>query len=498
MVLTLSDASTVNAGSVVGPQGPQGIQGIQGIQGVQGDAGTNGTDGADGTDGTDGISVSSATISGDNLVLTMSDASTITAGNVRGPQGTQGIQGTAGNDGAAASITVGSVTTGNAGTNATVTNAGTSSAAVFNFAIPRGAAGADGQDGADGIQLNDISVGAEAIPSGNGAITYNNGTGVFTYTPPVLSGLSGDTGDIAEGSNLYYTDGRADARISAADIGDLSDVHDATPTDGQVLTWDNANSYWKPATASGGASALTDLSDATVSTPAVGQVLRYNGVNSFVNTKLDLLDLDGISDGTNGQVLTTDGAGNFSFDTVSGGGGSAITIQDEGSALATAATTINFVGAGVTASGTGATKTITIAGGGGGGGSSSAEYFKINYATNGDVASISDTSSNVSVSIVNATAGQLEITISNYTYPPTSILLYGYVYNSNVYNVNQVDSNMTTRTLAGNGSSGSPSVFGAGNKVLTLNCSRTETGSANGSGFPPSATHAWVMFQMGS
>jgi len=43
-----------------------------------------------------------------------------------------------------------------------------------------------------------------------------------------------------------------------------------------------------------------------------------------------------------------------------GGGGSAITIQDEGSALSTAATTINFVGAGVVASGSGATKTITI------------------------------------------------------------------------------------------------------------------------------------------
>ena len=47
-------------------------------------------------------------------------------------------------------------------------------------------------------------------------------------------------------------------------------------------------------------------------------------------------------------------------------GGSALTIQDEGSALSTAATTINFVGAGVTATGAGATKTITINGGGGG------------------------------------------------------------------------------------------------------------------------------------
>jgi hypothetical protein len=48
-------------------------------------------------------------------------------------------------------------------------------------------------------------------------------------------------------------------------------------------------------------------------------------------------------------------------------GGSALTVDDEGTPLATAATTLDFVGAGVTASGTGATKTITIPGGGGSG-----------------------------------------------------------------------------------------------------------------------------------
>jgi hypothetical protein len=40
-----------------------------------------------------------------------------------------------------------------------------------------------------------------------------------------------------------------------------------------------------------------------------------------------------------------------------------ITVKDEGGALATAATSLDFVGAGVVASGTGAAKTITIAGG---------------------------------------------------------------------------------------------------------------------------------------
>jgi len=48
--------------------------------------------------------------------------------------------------------------------------------------------------------------------------------------------------------------------------------------------------------------------------------------------------------------------------TIAASGGE-ITVQDEGSALSTAATTLNFVGSGVTASGTGAAKTITISGG---------------------------------------------------------------------------------------------------------------------------------------
>ena len=45
-----------------------------------------------------------------------------------------------------------------------------------------------------------------------------------------------------------------------------------------------------------------------------------------------------------------------------------MTVQDEGTALSTTATTLNFTGDGVTATGTGATKTITINAGSGGGG----------------------------------------------------------------------------------------------------------------------------------
>jgi|TARA_B100001094_G_scaffold150522_1_gene145654 hypothetical protein len=65
-----------------------------------------------------------------------------------------------------------------------------------------------------------------------------------------------------------------------------------------------------------------------------------------------------------GVVTATSFSGDGSALTgVGGGGGSALTVQEEGSALATAATTLNFVGANITATGTGAVKTITVTGG---------------------------------------------------------------------------------------------------------------------------------------
>ena len=99
------------------------------------------------------------------------------------------------------------------------------------------------------------------------------------------------TSDLAEGTNLYFTNARADARIAAASIDALSDVDitSSAPTNGQALIWNASNSEFEPGTV-----------------------------------------------------------------------GSSLTVQDEGSALSTSASILNFVGAGVTASGTGATKTITI------------------------------------------------------------------------------------------------------------------------------------------
>ena len=141
--------------------------------------------------------------------------------------------------------------------------------------------------------------------------------------------------------------------------------------------------------------------------------LRSDSFQLLNNTNLVVAGLTyPTSDGTNGQAIVTDGSGNLSFSTISGGGGGTvteafknilvsgqsnivadsatdsltfsagsnitlttnastdtitiaasggeITVQEEGSSLSTAATTLNFVGAGVTATGSGATKTITV------------------------------------------------------------------------------------------------------------------------------------------
>jgi hypothetical protein len=70
-----------------------------------------------------------------------------------------------------------------------------------------------------------------------------------------------------------------------------------------------------------------------------------------------------------GESLKITGSGgvttSLSGDTLTIAGAAQLTVQEEGSSLSTAASTLNFVGSGVTASGSGATKTITIPGGGG-------------------------------------------------------------------------------------------------------------------------------------
>lgn len=155
-----ADATVTNSGdtrnAILNFGIPTGAQGPQGIQGPKGDTGPMGQTGAKGDTG----AAATVQVGNTNTGAPGTNAQVTNAGNehfavfnftiprgdkgetgATGAQGAKGDKGDKGDTGTAATITVGSTTTTNPGTNATVTNSGTTSAAVLNFGIPRGATG---------------------------------------------------------------------------------------------------------------------------------------------------------------------------------------------------------------------------------------------------------------------------------------------------------------------------------------------------------------------
>tara|TARA_Y100001972_G_scaffold70209_1_gene85552 strand:+ start:703 stop:3606 length:2904 start_codon:yes stop_codon:yes gene_type:complete len=262
----------------------------------------------------------------------------------------------------------------------------------------------------------DITIGTEGTPAGNGAIAWNSSAKSITYTPPVLNGLtatgttdfgsnkitysnhyaqesdlpsastyhgmfahvhatnkgyfahggnwiklidetSSTTADLTEGSNLYFTNERVDDRVAALIVGG-SNITATYDDAAGTLTIDGAAGYTT-------SNFNTDFAAKDTDDLSEGTSNLY-----FTNTRADaradlriaaanLASLNNVNNAspTNGQALVWDNANNYWKPGTVGG---QITVQDEGSALSTSATTLNFVGAGVTATGTGATKTITI------------------------------------------------------------------------------------------------------------------------------------------
>ena len=88
-----------------------------------------------------------------------------------------------------------------------------------------------------------------------------------------------NTGSLSEGTNLYYTDARADARIAAADTGDLSE---------------GSNLYYTDARADARVSLIVDAAPGTLNTlnelaAALGDDANFSTtVTNSIATKLPL------------------------------------------------------------------------------------------------------------------------------------------------------------------------------------------------------------------
>ena len=506
LLLTYSNTSTQNVGSVQGPQG---------------DTGATGPTGNTGATGPQGVSVNSAALSSDNLILTLSNSSTIDAGNVRGAQGPQGVQGPAGNV---------LVTTANAAPSGASEGQMWYATDDGHTYIYHNSAWVQANPGQDPQNLtisgNVISLTGQ---SGNVDLTSTLAPYLKSETDSQDLSISGNVISLTgQSGNVDLTSLLATYNTDAQDLSLSGNTISLSGQSGNVDLTSLLGSY------GGGISNVVEDT-----TPQLGGSLDVNG-QDIVSTSNGDIDLDpngsgvvvfkgnatkgagqfklncennshGITikgpphsaaasytltlpdnDGDADQVLKTDGSGNLSWVAQSGGGGgAAITVQDEGGNLSTSAEIINFVGAGVTATGTGATKTITIPGGSG---VALVQRFKLNYASNGNLNSVTDNTSLISnVSIDSATGGDVTVNFdSSINYPPASIIIYGYDYANNKYIVVPLETSMALREIAGGGSSGSPTLFnGSSNISLKLRLRETETGASRSFG---TTTHAWIEF----
>ena len=114
-------------------------------------------------------------------------------------------QGEKGDPGDPATVTAGTTTTLSPGSNATVTNVGTTSAAVFNFGIPRGA---DGTDGDDGVSVTGVTLQSTSGKVKTYRMSFSDGTH-FDY-------------NVTDGS-----DGTGAGDMLQADYDSNQDVYDA-------------------------------------------------------------------------------------------------------------------------------------------------------------------------------------------------------------------------------------------------------------------------------
>ena len=205
--------------------------------GFTGAAGADGKDGQDGAAATIAVGTVSTGAAGTSASVTNSGTSSAAVFNFTIPKGDKGDTGSAG---AAATIAVGTTTTGAAGTSASVSNSGTSSAAVFNFTIPKGDKGDTGNTGsAATIAVGSVTTGAAGSP----ATVTNSGTSsaaVFDFTIP--KGDKGDTG--AAGSMPYAVcDTGASTAQKEVTISSVTSLYDGLTVN---IKFTNANSASNP------------------------------------------------------------------------------------------------------------------------------------------------------------------------------------------------------------------------------------------------------------
>lgn len=181
-----------------GDKGDTGEQGPQGIQGEKGDKGDIGLKGDTGDVGPRGYTfIPFVAENGDITWTNDGSLPNPVKVNIRGPQGpkgdtgSQGIQGPIGpkgDIGLSATIEIGTVNTVDPNSSAEVTNSGTANNAIFNFKIPKGDKGLQGERGLQGFYFTpSVDI--------NGNISWTNNGDLNNPDTINIKGPKGDKGD---------------------------------------------------------------------------------------------------------------------------------------------------------------------------------------------------------------------------------------------------------------------------------------------------------------
>src|SRR5210317_1093686 len=164
------------------------------------------------------------------------------------------------------------------------------------------------------------------------------------------------------------TDGAGTLSFStvASSLSGASDTDITTPSSGQILVHDGTDSFDNVSIS--GDATLSSAGVLTIATNAIESTMIAQ--NSILTKHIDDnqigIDQLNVTDGTSGQVLTTDGAGTLSFSTVSGGGSQnlfstvAVSGQSDIVADATTDTLTVAAGSGISLTTNASTDTLTI------------------------------------------------------------------------------------------------------------------------------------------
>ena len=201
----------------------------------------------------------------------------------------KGDIGATGAVGSAGTVTIGTTTTGSAGGNASVSNTGTSSEAVLNFTLPKGASGTAGVQGSVGLTGPTGAAGDNAtiamgtittLPESSNATVVNAGTdtaavlnfglpmgqtgaqGTFRWKGAYSATYTYGTNDVAyyngssyvaiQGSldniptNTTYWEKMAAAGAEGGSIASMADTNiSLNPSDAAVIMFNDSNDKWE-------------------------------------------------------------------------------------------------------------------------------------------------------------------------------------------------------------------------------------------------------------